>query len=201
MIVWSIVAGVIGGIVAGMGMGGGTLIIPILTIFLSYSQIDAQGINLIAFLPMSVIAIIIHATHHLVDFKDSWLLALVGVVFSLAGAWLANNISTGVLKKLFAVFLIGLGIWQLIELILQIKRDKKLKSKKVNQINPQKEWIVFRQVHLISWCDWQQYLPFRILIFVPVLVGLFVSNLTNLFEWFLPFLICCKQNYLQQMMI
>lgn len=139
MIIWSIIAGVIGGIVAGMGMGGGTLIIPILTIFLSYSQIDAQGINLIAFLPMSVIAIIIHATHHLVDFKGSWLLALAGVVFSFAGAWLANNISTWVLKKLFAVFLIGLGIWQLIELILQTKRDKKLKSKKVNQINPQKE--------------------------------------------------------------
>lgn len=150
MIIWSIIAGVIGGIVAGMGMGGGTLIIPILTIFLSYSQIDAQGINLIAFLPMSVIAIIIHATHHLVDFKGSWLLALAGVVFSLAGAWLANNISTGVLKKLFAVFLIGLGIWQLIELILQTKRDKKLKSKKVNQINPQKEWALFKQVHLKS---------------------------------------------------
>ena len=36
MIFWEIIAGVIGGIVAGMGMGGGTLTIPILTIFLKY---------------------------------------------------------------------------------------------------------------------------------------------------------------------
>ena len=68
MIVWSVVAGVVGGIVAGMGMGGGTLIIPILTIFLNFNQIDAQGINLIAFLPMSLVAIIINAKNHLVDF-------------------------------------------------------------------------------------------------------------------------------------
>lgn len=133
MIVWSIVAGVIGGIVAGMGMGGGTLIIPILTIFLSFSQIDAQGINLIAFLPMSLAAIFIHAKNHLVEFKKTWLLAVVGIVFSLGGAYLANNISSDVLKKLFAVFLIGLGIWQLVELIVQIKKDAKQKNQQKQQ--------------------------------------------------------------------
>lgn len=133
MIVWSIVAGVIGGIVAGMGMGGGTLIIPILTIFLSFSQIDAQGINLIAFLPMSLVAIFIHAKNHLVEFKKTWLLAVVGIVFSLGGAYLANNISSDVLKKLFAVFLIGLGIWQLVELIVQIKKDAKQKKQQKQQ--------------------------------------------------------------------
>ena len=66
MIFLEVLAGVIGGIVGGMGMGGGTLTIPILTIFLSYEQLQAQGINLIAFLPMSVVALIIHAKNHLV---------------------------------------------------------------------------------------------------------------------------------------
>lgn len=132
MIVWSIVAGVIGGIVAGMGMGGGSLIIPILTIFLNFSQIDAQGINLVAFLPMSLVAIFIHAKNHLVEFKKTWLLAVVGIVFSLGGAWLANNIEMDILKKLFAAFLICLGIWQLIELIIQIKKDKQNKKQAKN---------------------------------------------------------------------
>ncbi len=132
MIVWSIVAGVIGGIVAGMGMGGGSLIIPILTIFLNFSQIDAQGINLVAFLPMSLVAIFIHAKNHLVEFKKTWLLAVVGIVFSLGGAWLANNIQMDILKKLFAAFLICLGIWQLIELIIQIKKDKQNKKQAKN---------------------------------------------------------------------
>ena len=120
MVFGEIIAGIIGGIVAGMGMGGGTLTIPILTVFLSYEQIQAQGINLIAFLPMSVIALWIHIKNHLVDFKSTWLLAVVGCVFSLGGALIANNISNAILKKFFAFFLIGLAIWQIVEM----KRNK-----------------------------------------------------------------------------
>lgn len=134
MIFLEILAGVLGGIVGGMGMGGGTLTIPILTIFLSYEQLQAQGINLIAFLPMSVVALIIHAKNHLVAFKETWLLALIGSAFSLIGALVANHMSSGVLKKLFAVFLIGLAIWQLIEMIKKNKQDKN-KMKNANEPN------------------------------------------------------------------
>ena len=115
-------------------MGGGTLTIPILTIFLSYEQLQAQGINLIAFLPMSVVALIIHAKNHLVAFKETWLLALIGSAFSLIGALVANHMSSGVLKNLFAVFLIGLAIWQLIEMIKKNKQDKN-KMKNANEPN------------------------------------------------------------------
>ena len=134
MIFLEILAGVLGGIVGGMGMGGGTLTIPILTIFLSYEQLQAQGINLIAFLPMSVVALIIHAKNHLVAFKETWLLALIGSVFSLIGALVANHMSSGVLKNLFAVFLIGLAIWQLIEMIKKNKQDKN-KMENSNNLN------------------------------------------------------------------
>ena len=116
MIFWELVAGVLGGVIGGMGMGGGTLTIPILTIFLSFQQLEAQGINLIAFLPMSIIALVIHMKNHLVAYKSTWLLALMGCIFSLGGALVANHISNVVLKKLFALFLIGLGIWQFIEM-------------------------------------------------------------------------------------
>lgn len=124
MIFWEIVAGIIGGIVAGMGMGGGTLTIPILTIFLKYEQLRAQGINLVSFLPMAVVALFVHCKNKLVDFKNTWLLAVVGSVFSLAGALIANNISNSILKKFFAIFLIGLGIWQFFE----IKKENKEKE-------------------------------------------------------------------------
>lgn len=131
MIFWEIIAGIIGGIIGGMGMGGGTLTIPILTIFLSYAQLSAQGVNLIAFLPMSIIALIIHIKNHLVAFKQTWLLALVGCIFSLGGALLANHISNAVLKKLFAVFLIGLAIWQIVEMIeAKKKKSEEEKSEK-----------------------------------------------------------------------
>ena len=113
---WMIIVGIIGGIIGGMGMGGGTLTIPLLTLLLHFEQLAAQGINLIAFLPMSVIALFIHAKNHLVDFKSTWILALVGCIFSLGGAILAHVISVAILKKLFALFLIGIGIWQFFEL-------------------------------------------------------------------------------------
>ena len=107
--------GILGGIVAGMGMGGGTLTIPLLTMFLKYEQLRAQGVNLVAFLPMSVVALVIHVKNKLVDFKSTWLLAFIGCLFSLGGALVANQISNSILKKLFALFLIGLGVWQFIE--------------------------------------------------------------------------------------
>ena len=124
MIFWEILAGAVGGIVGGMGMGGGTLTIPILTIFLAYEQIQAQGVNLIAFLPMSLVALIIHTKNHLVDYKHTWGLAAVGCLFSLGGALLANHISNTILKKMFALFLIGLSIWQIIEMIKENKKKK-----------------------------------------------------------------------------
>jgi len=128
MIFWEIVVGVLGGIVGGMGMGGGTLTIPLLTIFLGYQQLSAQGVNLIAFLPMSLVALLIHIKNHLVAFKSTWLLAVIGCVFSLGGALIANNVSNVVLKKLFAIFLIGLGIWQLVEMIRAKKNQKQDKK-------------------------------------------------------------------------
>ena len=127
MIFWEIIAGISGGIVGGMGMGGGTLTIPILTLFLAYEQLSAQGVNLIAFLPMSIVALVIHIKNHLVAYKETWGLAAVGSIFSLIGALVANHISNVILKNLFAIFLIGLGIWQLVEMI-KAKRQKQDKK-------------------------------------------------------------------------
>ncbi|MCQ2555752.1 MAG: sulfite exporter TauE/SafE family protein [Clostridia bacterium] len=116
MIFWEILAGIVGGIFGGMGMGGGTLTIPILTLFLGYQQIQAQGINLVAFLPMAVVALFIHTKNKLV--------AVVGSVFSVGGALIANHIDGVILKKFFAVFLIALGIYQIVEMVKEKKKSK-----------------------------------------------------------------------------
>ena len=125
MVFWEIFAGLLGGIIGGMGMGGGTLTIPILTIFLSFQQLRAQGVNLVAFLPMAIIAIIIHIKNKLVDFKSTWLLAIIGCGFSLIGALVAVKLKNEILTKLFALFLIGLAIWQLVELIKSKNQKQK----------------------------------------------------------------------------
>ena len=60
MVILYIIFGIIGGLLGGMGMGGGTLLIPLLTIGLSVPQQTAQFINLVAFIPMSALALIVH---------------------------------------------------------------------------------------------------------------------------------------------
>ena len=60
MIILYALTGFLAGILGGMGMGGGTLLIPILTIFLGFKQKNAQAINLLVFIPMSLFALIIH---------------------------------------------------------------------------------------------------------------------------------------------
>lgn len=125
MILWYLIAGVVSGVIAGMGMGGGTLLIPILSIFLNVEQRNAQGINLIVFVPMSIVALIIHCKNKLVDFKIGIPIMLSGVVASVGGSLLAMSISNGLLKKLFGYFLLLVGVWQIITIFLpQNKADK-----------------------------------------------------------------------------
>ena len=57
---WFAAAGICGGVLAGMGMGGGTLTIPILVLLLSVDQLTAQFANLIAFLPTGAAALGVH---------------------------------------------------------------------------------------------------------------------------------------------
>lgn len=109
--------GFIGGIFGGMGMGGGTLLIPLLVIFLQMPQTLCQGINLLSFLVMSLISLVIHDRNGLVEFNGVWQIVLGGAIFSVLGSILASLISTNILKILFGVFLVILGIYQFIKLI------------------------------------------------------------------------------------
>ena len=52
--------GVLGGVLSGMGMGGGTLLIPLLTTFLGVVQKQAQFLNIISFIFMSIFIITIN---------------------------------------------------------------------------------------------------------------------------------------------
>ena len=111
-----ILFGIIGGILGGMGMGGGTLLIPLLTIGLNFTQQNSQAINLLAFLPMSIVALIIHYKNKLVRTKLAIPIAISGVISSIVGSLLANSINSISLKIWFGVFLIIIGILEIYSL-------------------------------------------------------------------------------------
>ena len=60
IILLAIIFGIISGIVTGLGMGGGTILILLLSLFMEMEQHIAQATNLIFFIPTSLAAIVIN---------------------------------------------------------------------------------------------------------------------------------------------
>ena len=100
--------GIVAGVAGGMGMGGGTLLIPLLS-FLKVSQQTAQAVNLISFIPMAVVALILHAKNKLVDFSGILYAILPGAVAALGFSLLASKIGGELLRRIFGGFLIVLA--------------------------------------------------------------------------------------------
>lgn len=120
--IWYIFAGLLGGVLGGMGMGGGTVLIPLLSIFYCVSQHTAQASNLISFIPMAIVALIIHLRNGLVEFKKIMFIILPGVITCIVGCYLARAISGDLLKRLFGGFLLLLSIFQFVTEIKKVKR-------------------------------------------------------------------------------
>ncbi len=122
-----IIVGAVGGIIGGMGMGGGTLLIPLLTIFCGIEQHIAQSINLIAFVPMSIVAIIIHCKNKLIKGEYFWWTAVPALFLGVLASLLIKNINGATLSKCFGFFLAALGIYQFVTAVIEAKKahDKK----------------------------------------------------------------------------
>ena len=129
-----ILFGFLAGIVGGMGMGGGTVLVPLLT-FIDLPQKTIQAINLISFLPMCCVALIFHAKNKLVERKHVWWLIIPAIAMAVVGALFASNADNKVLRLCFAVFLIGVGVWQLVVAIKFIVKQRKERANKINQPN------------------------------------------------------------------
>ena len=112
---WYVLAGLIAGVFGGLGMGGGTLLIPILTIFLDFEQKLAQGINLFSFLVMAIFSMYIHYRNGLIVTKNIWIIILFGVFFSVLGAFLMTYLPSKILKMIFGIFLCLLAVVEFVK--------------------------------------------------------------------------------------
>lgn len=107
-----IAAGILSGIVSGMGVGGGVILIPILTSFFGISQRNAQYINLLYFIPVALCALCVHAKNKNLDCKSALYMILGGVLSCILGSSTAMKISMTLLRKLFGYFLFVVGFLQ-----------------------------------------------------------------------------------------
>ncbi len=108
-----ILASFVSGLLSAMGFGSGTVLILWLTTQLSYSQLQAQGVNLMFFIPCALLSLIILAKRGLVDKKEALPLGISGAVGLIIGHFTLPMIPAELLSKLFGIFVILLALLQL----------------------------------------------------------------------------------------
>lgn len=111
--VFAFAVGCATGILSGFGVGGGTLLLIYLTAFAGMGQQEAQGINLIYFLPAALTALPSHIKHHFVDWRAVIPAVIAGLLLSGLAAWFSNGLDMTLLRKCFGVFLLLVGISEL----------------------------------------------------------------------------------------
>ncbi|NLJ88705.1 MAG: sulfite exporter TauE/SafE family protein [Epulopiscium sp.] len=104
------IIGLLSGLISGMGIGGGTILIPSLTIFLDISQQNAQNINLLYFIPTAVAALVIHIKNKRIKKELISFLIIGGFFGAIVGSYIAISLKSLILRRLFAFFLLFMGI-------------------------------------------------------------------------------------------
>ena len=121
--IWYVLISTLSGVFAGMGMGGGTFLIPLITLIMNVTQNVSQCINLLVFIPMSIVALIVHIKNKLVDFRVGIPIVIIGILFSLLGSIIANNLSNDNLRVYFGVFLLLVGVFQFVQTFINSRKN------------------------------------------------------------------------------
>lgn len=106
-------ASLLTGVLASLGLGGGMILILYLTIFADVAQFEAQGINLIFFIPIALLSIIIHTKNKLIKWKQIIPSIILGAVLAALSSYIASGMKNEILTKLFAVLVFIAGIREL----------------------------------------------------------------------------------------
>lgn len=110
---FSILVGLLTGVLSGFGVGGGTLLILWLTLAQQMEQLRAGGVNLLYFISCALPALFGHIKNGLVEGQAVLFCILGGVPACVAGSLLASFLKTGLLRRGFGVFLLIIGFREL----------------------------------------------------------------------------------------
>ena len=116
----AVLIGLLGGIVAGLlGVGGGALFVPALTIGLGLSQLDAEATSLLAIIPVALVGAVRQRARGNVDLATGAALGVVAVGGALAGVVIANVVPERGLEIGFGLFLLFVA-WRLVVRALSV---------------------------------------------------------------------------------
>lgn len=120
-----ILIGVISGIVSGTGMGGGTILIFLLTIVIGLEQRVAQATNLTFFIPTSIVAIIVNLKNKNIELKIAILISIFGILGAIIGAEISLHINVNILRKCFGIFLLLIALNEIYSITKKYKNSRK----------------------------------------------------------------------------
>ena len=103
--------GVVTGVAAGiLGVGGGILMVPFLTLVVGMPQHAAEATSLLVVLPTAVVASLVLQRRGIGDLGVALRFGVVGALGAAAGALLALALPGRSLRVVFAVFLMLVGL-------------------------------------------------------------------------------------------
>ena len=101
--------GAASGILASMGLGGGFILVVYLALCTDIAQKQAQGINLLFFIAIIIIAVILHLKNRMIDVRTALLCSAAGAGATVGGFYLARAMEGEALRTAFAIFVILAG--------------------------------------------------------------------------------------------
>lgn len=108
---------------AALGLGGGTVMMLYLALFTELPQTQAQGINLLVFLPVALLSLLFHQKNGYISWRSVGLCILAGLPGVAAGCFLSGWMDVGLLRKAFGVFLLIMGIRELLRKEKSVSSD------------------------------------------------------------------------------
>ncbi|MBI4497673.1 MAG: sulfite exporter TauE/SafE family protein [Chloroflexi bacterium] len=109
-----LVIGVAAGFLSGlMGIGGGMVLVPALTLVLGTEQHLAQGVSLAVVAVTATIGAILHYRHGNVDPSTTMSVAPVAILFGFVGAFVAGGLDSTTLSRIFGVVILLMALWML----------------------------------------------------------------------------------------
>ena len=94
-------------------MGGGTILILLLSIFLKLNQHVAQGVNLIFYIPTALTSVIVNLKNKNILWKEVYIVIAVGLIAAAISAQISSKMNVKMLRKLFGAFLIGIALYEI----------------------------------------------------------------------------------------
>ncbi len=98
------------GILSAWGVGGGTLLLLCMTLLLGVDQAEAQGINLLYFLPTALASLWFHRRNGYLDGAAVRTAVPAGVCCALAAALVSSSVDISLFRKPFGLFLLYAGL-------------------------------------------------------------------------------------------